>query len=192
VDKRNLRKGGVSVMVNCDVIRDLIPLVNDDVASEESKKVVNDHCESCSDCRKLLTNEISYQPKDEKIIKALKKSVLTTQLAIVAIGILIGIWFTGSNNALYNFYIMPFVGGLAYFTLRKKSLYVPIFIIVLTELLQLLKAIPYLKSSIVENLQNLGTIIYGALFYAVIYALLSVIGIVISFLLSYAFGRDKK
>ena len=87
---------------------------------------------------------------------------------------------------------MPFVGGLAYFTLRKKSLYVPIVIIVLTELLQLLKAIPYLKSSIVENLQNLGTIIYSALFYAVIYALLSVIGIVISFLLNYAFGRDRK
>jgi hypothetical protein len=192
VDKRNLRQGGLYIVVNCDVIKDLIPLVNDDVASEESKKIVNNHCESCSDCSNLLTNKPSYKPKDEKIIKALKKSVLTTQLAIVSIGILIGIWFTGSNSTLYNFYIMPFVGGLAYFTLRKKSLYVPLFIIMLTELLQILRAIPYLKSGIVENLQSLGIIVRGALFYAVIYALLSVIGIAISFLLSYTFRRDKK
>jgi hypothetical protein len=192
VDKRNLRKGGLRIMVNCDVVKDLIPLVNDDVASEESKKLVNSHCENCSDCRTLLTNEPGCQPKDEKIIKSLKKSVLTTQLAIVTFGILIGIWFTGSNNTLYNFYIMPFVGGLAYFTLRKKSLYVPLFIIMLTELLQILRAIPYLKSGIVENLQSLGIIVRGALLYAVIYALLSVIGIAISFLLSYTFRRDKK
>lgn len=179
-------------MVNCDIIKDLIPLVNDDVASEESKKIVNNHCESCSDCRNLLTNKPVYKPKDENIIKALKKSVLTTQLAVVAIGILLGIWFTGSYNALYNFYIMPFVGGLAYFTLRKKSLYVPLLIVVLTELLQLLKAIPYLKSGIVENLHSLGTILYSALFYSITYAFLSVIGIAISFLLNYAFRRDKR
>ena len=179
-------------MVNCDVVKDLIPLVNDFVASEESKKIVNIHCENCSDCRKLLTNEIIYQPKDEKIIKSLKKSVLTTQLAVVTVGILIGIWFTGSNNTLYNFYIMPFVGGLSYFTLRKKSLYVPLIIIVLTELFQLLKAIPHLNSGIVENLHSLGIMLHSMLLYAVVYALLSVIGIVISFLLIYSFGRNKK
>ena len=61
-------------MVNCDVVKDLIPLVNDDVASEESKKLVNSHCENCSDCRTLLTNEPGCQPKDEKNIKSLKKS----------------------------------------------------------------------------------------------------------------------
>lgn len=179
-------------MVDCDVIKDLIPLVNDDVASEESKKMVRLHCENCSDCRELLINKSGAQPKDEKIIKALKKSILMTQLAIVSSGILIGIWFTGSHNTLYNFYIMPFVGVLAYLALRKKSLYVPLFIIVLTELAQLLKALPYLEAGLVENLCALGVILYGALFYAIIYALLSASGIAISFLLSYALGRDTK
>lgn len=87
---------------------------------------------------------------------------------------------------------MPFVGVLASLALRKKSLYLPLFIIVLTELLQLLKALPYLKSGIAQNLQSLGTVLYGALFYAIIYALLSAISIAISFLLSYTFRRDKK
>ncbi|NMD43075.1 MAG: hypothetical protein GYA86_07185, partial [Firmicutes bacterium] len=94
-------------MVDCEVIRDLIPLVNDDVASEESKRVVNAHCERCGDCRRLLLDEGGGQPDDNRIIRALKRSVLTTQLAVLAGGILIGIWFTGSNNILYNFYIMP-------------------------------------------------------------------------------------
>lgn len=179
-------------MVDCDVIKDLIPLVNDDVASEESKKMVGLHCESCSDCRELLSNKIGYQPKDEKIIKALKKSIFTTQLAVGSIGILIGIWFTGSQNTLYNFYIMPFVGVLAYLALRKRSLYVPLFIIVLTELVQLVKALPYLESGLVENLHTLGVVLYGALFYAIIYALLSASGIAISFLLSYALRRDRR
>ena len=178
-------------MVSCDVINDLIPLVNDYVASEESKNLVYSHCEKCNDCRKLLATKTICRPKDEEIIKSLKKSVLATQLFILSIGILIGILFTGSNNVFYNFYIMPFVGGLSYLTLRKKSLYVPLIIIALTEVLKLIKTIPYLKSGIAENLYILSVMLQSDLLYAIIYALLSIVGITISFLLSYAFRRDK-
>ncbi|MGI6616229.1 MAG: zf-HC2 domain-containing protein [Dethiobacteria bacterium] len=178
-------------MVDCDVIKDLIPLVNDDVASEESKKIVKDHCEGCSNCRGLLVSESGPQPTDDRIIRALKKSVLSTQIALLAIGVLIGIWFTGSNNTLYNFYIMPFAGVLTYFALLKKSLYVPLFIFILTELIQLLRAIPYLGAGIVQNLQILGTIFHSTLLYAVIYALLSATGIAVAYLLIYAFRREK-
>ncbi len=178
-------------MVDCEVIRDLIPLVNDDVASEESKRVVNAHCERCGDCRRLLLDEGGGQPDDNRIIRALKRSVLTTQLAVLAGGILIGIWFTGSNNILYNFYIMPLVGALAYVALRKKSLYVPLVIVILTELLQLLKAIPYLEAGLFQNLWILGTIFQSTLFYALIYALLAAAGIAVSFLLIYTFRREK-
>ncbi len=178
-------------MAHCDVVKDLIPLVNDGVASDESRKTVYDHCESCGDCKKLLSAELSCQPKDEKIVKALKRSVFTTQLAIVSAGILIGIWFTGSNNTFYNFYIMPIVGGLSCFILRKKSLYVPLVVFVLTELFQILKEIPYMESGIVENLRGLGILLNATLPYAGFYALLCATGIAIFYLLSYAFGRDK-
>ena len=178
-------------MVDCDVIKDLIPLVNDDVASEASKKIVGHHCERCSDCRSLLLGERGCPPEDDRIISALKKSILTTQIALLAAGILVGIWFTGSNNTLYNFYIMPLVGALAYFALRKKSLYVPPFIIILTELLQMLKAIPYLDAGPVRNLQILGTIFKSNLFYALIYALLSATGMAVAFLLIYTFRREN-
>lgn len=178
-------------MVDCDVIKDLIPLVNDDVASEASKKIVDDHCERCSDCRGLLGGERGRPPEDDRIIRALKKSVLTTQIALLAAGILMGIWLTGSSNTLYNFYIMPLVGALAYLALRKKGFYVPLFIIILTELLQMLKAIPYLDAGPVQNLQVLGIIFRSNLLYALIYALLSATGMAVAFLLIYAFRREK-
>lgn len=178
--------------MNCDVIKDLIPLVNDGAASEESIRLVGEHCESCTDCRDLLKCEPIRCPKDEKIVKTLKKSVFVTHLAVVFIGILLGVWLTGSNQTFYNFYIMPFIGGLAYFTLRKKSLYVPLAVVVLTELVQLFKELPYLNAGFVQNLHTLGMLLYSTLFYAAIYAALSLTGIAIAFLSVYAFRREKR
>ena len=39
-------------MMKCEIIRDLIPLYLDDVCSEESKKLVEDHLSECKECRK--------------------------------------------------------------------------------------------------------------------------------------------
>ena len=37
--------------IKCEVIRDLMPLVADEVASEESKELVNEHMEDCEVCK---------------------------------------------------------------------------------------------------------------------------------------------
>ena len=37
--------------IKCEVIRDLMPLVADDVASAESKELVSEHVESCEVCK---------------------------------------------------------------------------------------------------------------------------------------------
>ncbi len=40
--------------LSCDVIQDLLPLYHDGVCSEESKRIVEEHMEICSDCRDVL------------------------------------------------------------------------------------------------------------------------------------------
>ena len=35
----------------CDLIRDIMPLYHDEVASEESRKAVEEHLEECSACK---------------------------------------------------------------------------------------------------------------------------------------------
>ena len=40
--------------IPCAVIRDLLPLYAEDLASEESKQVVDEHLADCPDCRARL------------------------------------------------------------------------------------------------------------------------------------------
>ena len=38
----------------CEIIQDLIPLVNDGVASNSSKELVLKHCKHCTICESML------------------------------------------------------------------------------------------------------------------------------------------
>ena len=40
--------------LSCNVIQDLLPLYHDGVCSEESRKIVEEHMETCADCRDVL------------------------------------------------------------------------------------------------------------------------------------------
>ncbi|MBU5485202.1 zf-HC2 domain-containing protein [Clostridium sp. MSJ-11] len=40
--------------ISCDVIRDLLPLYYDNICSEESRKLVNEHIETCEKCKMEL------------------------------------------------------------------------------------------------------------------------------------------
>ena len=40
----------------CSVIQDLLPLYAEDLTGEDSRKLVEDHLESCPDCRAVLEN----------------------------------------------------------------------------------------------------------------------------------------
>lgn len=36
----------------CDLIKDMLPLYHDDICSEESRKIVQEHLEKCENCSK--------------------------------------------------------------------------------------------------------------------------------------------
>jgi hypothetical protein len=53
----------------CDLVKDLIPLVKDDVSSEESSKVVLEHINQCENCKKyyeMIDIDISICETDNK------------------------------------------------------------------------------------------------------------------------------
>ena len=62
---------------NCDLISDLLPLYKDEICSEASRKIVEEHLAECPDCKKMLDslNDITI---DEKIVKE-KEEVIGTQ-----------------------------------------------------------------------------------------------------------------
>ena len=62
---------------NCDLISDLLPLYKDEICSEASRKIVEEHLAECPDCQKIL-NSLNDITIDEKIVKE-KEEVIGTQ-----------------------------------------------------------------------------------------------------------------
>lgn len=85
---------------NCNIIRDLIPLVIDDAASEDSKQYVETHlasCESCRSCYDSMLSAIAEDKAREEEQKAFEKATLKLKkkrrvriLRNIIIGMLIG------------------------------------------------------------------------------------------------------
>lgn len=53
---------------SCDLISDLLPLYKDEICSEASRKIVEEHLAECPDCKKIL-NSLNDVTIDEKIVK---------------------------------------------------------------------------------------------------------------------------
>ncbi len=60
----------------CEVIQDLLPLYKDEVCSDESKKIVEEHLKECNECSKLMKQLNNYEV--DNILEKEKESVLKT------------------------------------------------------------------------------------------------------------------
>ena len=71
---------------NCDIIKDLLPLYADDVCSEESRKAVEEHINSCPDCKaeleKLRKNVTVSPQNDAKVLKRIKRRLRIEKLVV--------------------------------------------------------------------------------------------------------------
>lgn len=169
--KNSAWKGGFNVNISCNVCLDLLPLVRDGVASEDSNILVKDHIQTCDSCRVLFESEggVASTPNDDKVLRKVKNKLTLTLLMILFAGTLYGAVITDGMGQFYNFIIMPAIGGIGFLLLPKRWFLIPfaVFLISLITLWQ--------KSMFM---------------YAVIYALLSLLGVFIAFLLKFAFRKD--
>ena len=162
----------------CEIIRDLLPLVQDGVASEASCRLVREHLETCEECRSAYSLDPLKMPDetlDRRLIASVRKAFFLMGIVLLLIGALVGVAVTDSMNVFYNFILMPGLGMLGYWLFRGKSLLVPLGIFLLAYLFQ----IP-------------GTGFADSFPMAVLYALLCGLGLGIGFLLDYAFAREGK
>ncbi len=113
--------------MNCNVIKDLLPLYIDECCSEESRKLISEHLENCPECkkscaymRKTCTSQPAPLPKaDLKPISSWKASVLQSlalfiAFAVLAAGVLLeGNTPAGATNGLWAVaMIVPATGYL--------------------------------------------------------------------------------
>lgn len=79
--------------VSCEVIKDLLPLYYDDVCSPESRKLVDEHLQTCKECTEALADigiEIKLEDKSEdiKMINNISKKWKQDKLSAFLKGIL--------------------------------------------------------------------------------------------------------
>lgn len=175
--------------VSCDVILDLIPLVKDNVASDESSRIVKEHIKSCKKCKAEFETfeSINLQElnlKGEKIIFSIKRSIFITQIAILIIGAILGVALSDSASMFYNFTIMPLIGCISLFALKEKWYLTPIVVFILTYLRQI--AIHVFSDGFCWD------ILYDGLYYSTIYIILVGIGVIIARLFMFAFKKESK
>ena len=119
--------------LTCNIVRDLMPLVLDDVASADSRQGVEEHIENCETCRAYfegMSMQISRagEPVSDKsfaqFCKDLKKrskikKVLLSVLIVILVGIIGVTGIAIFNNARYTYEDMPISGATAQLYLDK-------------------------------------------------------------------------
>ncbi len=94
--------------MDCDVIKDLIPLYIDECCSDESKKIVKEHIGYCNECKKLFEDmkapsdaiAVSQAPKRLRKLNDWKASVLQSVLLFLSFGLItIGVALESQTSA---------------------------------------------------------------------------------------------
>ncbi len=172
--------------ISCDMCLDLIPLVNDQVASEASKKAVLGHIKECESCREFYEIEDveEWKMNDNRVIMKIRKQLYVAAIIAIVFGTILGTVLTDSMGLFYNILIMPAIGVIGYFVVPKEPYYVPAGLFVFIYIWLFIKYI-------VEGTALSGALIMP-LFWAFIYAGLCYIGVIIVFLLKIAFGKGEK
>ena len=175
--------------ISCDICMDLIPLIKDNVASDDSYKAVMNHISQCSHCRSLLEDKAYIYDKipeidDKKVISKIRNELVFAGIILILIGSVIGVAFSESENMFYNILIMPIIGGFSYFLIRKKSYLIPIIMFGFVYIYHLVK---YMIEGGFEG----TSLLIAPLTWSFIYSGLCALGVFIGFLLYIAFRREK-
>lgn len=173
--------------VTCDVCMDLLPLVKDGVASEDSRNLVLSHIENCDSCHALYHNMAPapiQELDDKKNLMNIRNKLYLFGLFILVFGAFLGVYLSNSMGVFYNFIIMPFLGAFGFFILKNRYIIIPVGVFILSYLWLF---IGYL----VEHQKFSLELLSYPIFFSFIYTLLTFFGVLIGILLNFAFRKEK-
>lgn len=177
---------------NCNIVKDLLPLYAEGMASEESRGFVEEHLACCEDCRKELEDikkepTVKCEPTGDssdlkKALKKLRGRIEVLAAMIIIFGSVLGVGLTNHTSMFYNIVIMPIIGALGYVIMRWRALYnIPIILVLSTVLEMFLR---FIGGESVSLAGYFGMLIY--------YAPAALVGIVIAALYAFAFRKEEK
>ena len=165
--------------ISCEMCMDLMPLVHDGVASEDSRNAVLAHIEQCPTCKSLFEGELPAPANAKSILKRLQNQVRLFSAMVMMFGIFYGLMLTAGNGLFLNVVIMPVIGAIAYYLFRWKAL------VIVPPLL--------LVTHFITNALGLGgeyLMPVEVLLWTAIYCGFALIGFVIAALLHFVFRKE--
>lgn len=167
--------------LTCEICIDLMPLVQDGVASRDSVVAVEEHLKNCPECRALFDGQIPQPSNSNQILKKVQQKLQIFIGMILMFGVFFGLSLTASSEQFLNAWIMPVIGCIGYYLFRWKSIYFTPCLLLITHLIT--NTFGLIRG--VEHLDILTLIVWTA-----IYAFFACIGTIIAGLLHFALRKE--
>ena len=172
--------------ISCDICKDLMPLVKDGIASEDSCLAVKEHVKECEACKLLYENEtaelMELNPDLERELGRLKRRIQIFSAMLLMFGVFFGLSLTASSELFLNSLIMPVIGCIGYYLFRWKSLYITPALILCTHFIT--NTFGLIRGS--EHLDVASLLMWSAL-----YSIFSILGSIIAGLIHFAFRKEN-
>jgi len=172
--------------ISCDMCMDLLPLVKDGIASEDSRLAVENHIKDCETCRAWQEGTLAESPVNmdlERELGKLKRKLQTFSAILMMFGVFFGVSLTASDGTFYNSLVMPVIGALGYVIFSWKAVYqVPLLLLI----------IHFLSGAfgMARGMEEIS--IMGIVMWVGIYSVFVELGVLVAGLLHFAFRKDKK
>ena len=165
--------------ITCDMCIDLMPLVQDGVASDDSRNAVLRHLQECPDCRALYEGEIPAPSKSHELLGKVQRRAQLFSAMVMMFGIFYGLMLTAGNGIFMNVIIMPIIGGIGYYLFRWKALFI---------IPPLLLVTHFITNAL--GLGGEGLMPVEVVLWTAIYCGVALVGFVIAALLHFAFKKE--
>ena len=165
--------------ITCEVCMDLMPLVHDGVASDDSVNAVQQHIRQCPDCQALFEGQAPLPSDKGKILDKLNRKIQLASAMVLMFGVLFGLMLTAGSGIFHNALIMPIIGAIGYYLFRWRALYLIPGILFVTHLV-----INYLGMG--QEVLDIVTLVT----WTGLYCIFALIGFVIAALLHFVFRKE--
>ncbi len=163
--------------LSCDICLDLMPLVRDGIASDDSTQAVLDHIAACSHCARAWEGETVPELKSQAVYQKLRQRLRLFSSMVLVLGLMVGLSLFSGAEIFSNILLLPLLGALSYWVFRWRSLLVLPLVLTATVALY-----AFVKPDLIQELPS----------NTVLMLLFLLLGIVIAGLLHFALKKEEK
>ena len=177
----------------CDICRDLLPLVRDGVASEASRRAVEEHVAHCEACRELWGEEAPPPPLHrERVLGRIRRRLYAWQGAMTAAGLILGMVLATTGQAGYNILLLPVLGAVAQWLSPRRARWLPLLVWGLITAVTLWSNAGYLLGRLAEwDWYNFYAILGMSILYGLLLGVLCALGTLAAALFRYALRKEE-